>query len=417
MPDRFQIESQLEGTFSDTPVAHNEAHVRMEKGASGVFQIVAPGPQWSYAASWARQGELPPAPIIVELDVEVSGACIGVGFIGFDNSYVGEEAGAEPSRDLQTLRVIAEVGSEVSSMVLRNTDIASNAAQIVVRGIRVYHVALSPRQLYVIYAPGKLATQTIEASIRASDKRALVERHHFLSDEAFEEVENVLRASRDNDLEATSLSHQLEVAREAKNLLRLHDRNSTWIINGFRDPLERALSSFFQLLAYFCPNATLDPEHIDADVQYISDVFYAEFDKTVQRRRHGVKARNLREFRADGVMTNLDDWYQRELRSVFGLDVFSLDLQGPFHQIDCESRHMLIYRFEELREQLGRILEVLPSIEEPRVASKNETAHKPSAALYAAVKRSFVPTSEMLEYYYSGSKFFRHAYGGKVAQP
>ena len=119
--------------------ALNEATIEFQQ-ESGIWRLTAPGPRWSFAASWtiASEGQWQGAAII-EIDLRVSGGTIGVVCQSRDYSTQrSKEALIDPSPALQKAAVLIEDLSEPCYLVIRNNDSAGGAAQIEIVAINAF---------------------------------------------------------------------------------------------------------------------------------------------------------------------------------------------------------------------------------------------------------------------------------------
>jgi FkbM family methyltransferase len=109
--------------FESEPVVHNEA--RAESARTGGWLISAPGPTWSYAASWQRceNSDWPEGPIIIAIEISVSGGAIGVGCVNKDfSAYIGNETILLPTGSPETVTMRLEESTAINHLMLRNAD-------------------------------------------------------------------------------------------------------------------------------------------------------------------------------------------------------------------------------------------------------------------------------------------------------
>ena len=88
---------------------------------------------------------------------------------------------------------------------------------------------------------GKVASQTLEATIRKATARPVkVERHHYLSDTELTNFEYICRLP---GIEADSIDgvmHQLTLARAVRTDLDAFEPGNVWVLSGVRDPLQHS---------------------------------------------------------------------------------------------------------------------------------------------------------------------------------
>lgn len=121
--DRLAKEAPANWIFEKEPTAHGRA--RVDGLASGGWRIVVPGPPWSYAASWplSAKREGMTGGLVIEADLSVSGATVGLGCVNQDmTAYEGEERPVEPGEGIQKIEITIEEARKAGHLVLRNAD-------------------------------------------------------------------------------------------------------------------------------------------------------------------------------------------------------------------------------------------------------------------------------------------------------
>jgi FkbM family methyltransferase len=137
--------SPIAGLFRTECVKHNDATIDVQQ-ENGPWRLTAPGPQWSYAASWAVSAEKElESPFLIEIELRVGGGTIGIGCITPDYSkFKGKEVFVEPAPTLQMATVVVDDISEIGHLIIRNADIAGSAAQIEVVAINTFIAEPAP---------------------------------------------------------------------------------------------------------------------------------------------------------------------------------------------------------------------------------------------------------------------------------
>ena len=128
----------LTGIFEPICTKHNDATIEVEQ--NGSWRLTAPGPRWSYAASWAvsTDKELE-STFLIEIELRVSGGSIGIGGVARDwSTFKGKEVFVEPAQMLQTATVVVDDSSDLGHLIIRNTDIAGKTAHIEVGAIEAF---------------------------------------------------------------------------------------------------------------------------------------------------------------------------------------------------------------------------------------------------------------------------------------
>lgn len=278
---------------------------------------------------------------------------------------------------------------------------------------------MSPTRLYLIYAFGKVATQTLERSIRISDPTALVERYHYLLPERLASFEEYCRRFGDQ-LPLTALLNQTRNAKRAFGLLEAHDPQNVWILTGFRDPLDFDVAAFFQNLSQFvpsyispAPDEEYDLERLDREVDRVLAAYEARFEKLLALAAGEPPNDPLYERDA---ANNFDEWFEKEFRPVVGLDVYGLDVGSrPFVHFESARGHGLLYRLEALAQSLPALLDELPLPKPHRLENVNVATTKDYAVLYKRFRERFIPSAEMRRHFYSG-RYYRHFYSDRGPQ-
>ena len=272
--------------------------------------------------------------------------------------------------------------------------------------------------LYVIHQAGKVASQTLEVTIAITDRSAHVSRHHYLEPSNLAEVER-LCAEAPPGPQVDSLRMQAGRGVAALLTLAQTDPRDVFVLSGFRDPLDFAISAFFQNLEYFCadysspgPGEAYDSARFDGEVVRVMELFKNEFSAFLERTRAGLAPRNIHELEVRRKFQNLGEWFDREFKPIFGVDLFALDIGShPFIRFNSNRGQFLIYRMESFRENLPAIVSQLPLPEPIKIANQNLSEDKAYATLYKRFRECFTATPEMMEYYYGG-RFFHHFYSG-----
>jgi FkbM family methyltransferase len=131
LPPAFVGDASLPGFFAPRHVLHNAATQASEA-------ILAPGPRWSYAASWSVQIMPQPGPIVVEAEIEVAAGAVGVGCLSIDMSqFVGKEITLAAAPGPQTARLFVAEAADVRHFILRNCEATGATSRATVRALRV----------------------------------------------------------------------------------------------------------------------------------------------------------------------------------------------------------------------------------------------------------------------------------------
>jgi len=272
--------------------------------------------------------------------------------------------------------------------------------------------------LYLIHQAGKMASQTLEATIRLSDPSAKIERHHFLLPENLADIDAICDASGSAE-HIEQQRYQTRVARAALAALKGEDPDRVWVVTGVRDPLDHVISKFFQNISEYYPSYTspaagevYDPARFDVQVDATIDVFKRQVGSYFEiRRAAGGKSLPLATFWPVRYAWHLSEWFEREFKPLHDVDVCDIQIgTEPFVHVRAERRHFVLYRMETFRDALPSLLKQLPLPGAIHLSNQNVSAEKDYAVLYRRFRERFEPTDEMVEYYYGG-RFFDHFYG------
>jgi hypothetical protein len=271
---------------------------------------------------------------------------------------------------------------------------------------------------YLIHQAGKVASQSLETTIQLTDPSARVERYHYLERANLQEVDMLCDRSPPT-AQMQELRGQTRLAKTAASALAQEDPRNVWVLTGIRDPLDFAISAFFQNLAYYypsynspAPDESYDADRFDVEVDRVIDVFRREFAGFAERARAGTAPRDIRELETRRKLQDLGEWFDREFKRFHGVDFFAIDVGAkPFVRFESERGTFILYRMEMFREAFTDILKELPLLTVPRVTDRNLASDKDYAVLYQRFRQRIVPTPAMVDYYY-GSRFYRHFYAG-----
>lgn len=274
---------------------------------------------------------------------------------------------------------------------------------------------------YLIHQAGKVASQTLAWTITLADRSAVVERHHYLEPSNLDEVDRLCDLAKPSS-QVQSLRKQTAEARAAMRALAIQDRHNVWVLTGFRDPLDLAISAFFQNLSYYShdyvspePGESYDQQRFDAQVDRVIESFRGHFGEHLGRVRRGIDVADVRELDLRRKLQDIGVWFEKEFKMVHGIDVYDLDIGSrAFVHFEERGMNFVLYRMETFGACAGDVVAELPIPRESRIVSDNMSSAKDYAVLYRRFREKFVPTEDMVEYYY-GSRFYRHFYGD--AQP
>lgn len=168
-----------------------------------------------------------------------------------------------------------------------------------------------------------------------------------------------------------------------KNLIeRIQKKKSNIVISGVRKPIQRDFADFFQALTF-----PFEPLCIAADELRFNDALLRYMDACY----------SFNEF----------DWYNEEIKEVFGIDVYdySFDKESGFQVIEKGNTRLFLYRLENLS-SLESELKLFVGDEQFSLINANCSYQKGYYFLYKQLRESNIIESER----YEGNEMFCHFY-------
>ena len=242
------------------------------------------------------------------------------------------------------------------------------------------------RPSILVYSMGKVGSSTLVHSLHQSSVNLPVYHVHFLSPK---NIRRVLDLYRGNDLPAPAHLRQSHHLRR-----RIDSGEKNWlVITLFREPIGRKISDLFQNAPDLWPEVVDAEGHIDPD-----------------RARERVQE-DLSAFdeEADYVCT----WFDKELRPVFGVDIFDrpFDHDRGFIIREGPRAQVLVLRLEDLTPAFQPALkQFLPGRPEVDMVRANVRSNQEvDAGPYQAVKNELTVPRETAARIYS-SRYVQHLY-------
>jgi hypothetical protein len=218
----------------------------------------------------------------------------------------------------------------------------------------------------LVYQMGKVGSSSLANSLSACWPGLTVHTHSILKDEG--------------DREDVRLVCEEVIRRNAP----------LFIISPVREPIGRNISAFFQRFERY---VGLKFSESKFSVEELIDIF-------LQRYEHGVPLR----------------WFDKNLRPIFGIDVFEHAFPADGVQIlEHENTKLLLMRCEvpdKVKVSTVRRFLGLPGF---RLISRNIGAEKDYGATYKAFTQAFSPPESYLRDMYE-SRFFDHFYGSSKSE-
>jgi Putative capsular polysaccharide synthesis protein len=268
---------------------------------------------------------------------------------------------------------------------------------------------LSETRYYLIHVFGKVASQTLEATIRKSiTSSARVERHHYLSDAALANLEDICRLPGIEADGIDGVTRQLTLARAFRADLDSCEPGAVRVLSGVRDPLDLSVAAFFQNLPTYCPWLDYNIEQAEYAADQLIEFFESEFDRMLSAK----PPRNFQEALLNLKLGGPEKWFDEEFRELYDVDVCEMRMRRsePFICFRNEKFQFLIYRTELLSSESDALLRTIGMPPHSDVKDQNVAREKEYSNIYRLFKQRFRPPSQMVDYYFGG-RFSRNFYG------
>jgi hypothetical protein len=269
-----------------------------------------------------------------------------------------------------------------------------------------------PKVKYVlIHQMGKVASQTIEQTIRAADPELRVERLHFLRQTGITAEQMLANVAHEPEEYKQSVLFQLNAREKCfRELMELkQQRVPLCVVTGCRDPLNHAIASVFQNMEIYVPQVTLDPAKVESECTLVDHTIHDMF----LRYQTNSLGRSYREQSFSTIFHYSMNWFDKEFMTVHGVDLYEhKPNKHGLLVLDQKSTRYILYKLETLEQQLSNVLKLIPGL--PRripAVHRNRAQEKPYAALYSLFRKRFTPTPAMIDHFYH-SRYFQHFYAG-----
>lgn len=237
----------------------------------------------------------------------------------------------------------------------------------------------------LVYQMGKVASSTVCASLREAGIDNTVLHLHFLSDDLPAHIE----AHKNSGIER--IPYHLILGLAVKRQLRLRADNTCKIITLVRDPIALFVSNIFQ-----------NPQFVEEDIK--NEIGFISADK--------IRAFLHRKMSDPSAFSYFDDWFERELKSVFEIDVFAqpFDKNSGYQMYSRGNVEVLLIRVEDLSRVGPKAIGDFVGIGSPlRFKPHNARSKTKEGAEYDALLGSFCIEAEICKQIYS-RKLVRHFY-------
>lgn len=258
-------------------------------------------------------------------------------------------------------------------------------------------------ELILIFQMGKVASMTVERTLRNRFPHREVVRTHRLSELGLRSLQTRL-----ND-KTLPLEHRMSVRNlisEAIAIRRmLSDKRAQnkriRLITLTREPISYFVSCYFQVLPIFLPHLIKGNPIDPACVPEVLNHFQNYLDKNEEELRLSSDIRDRIMYRQ---MTNPRTWFDLELKTVLGIDIYAqqFDQTRGYEIRSYEFVDMLVVRFEDIQRCLIQALEEFLRTERLTVINENMAKDKPYRLVYEEfLKQVRIPDSFLDRHYES----------------
>jgi len=256
------------------------------------------------------------------------------------------------------------------------------------RDARLLDPDCSDKPPVLVYQMAKVGSSTVARSLQQADPEQAVLQVHFLSPE-------MLCGAGARHVRSKGyfgLPYDWHLGRALGERIEKLDRAlQVQVVTLVRDPIAREVSGLFQ-----------NPEFASTELRDRHGRY--DVERTVEFLENALCAADACDY--------VHNWFDRELRKTFGIDVFA----APFQKergwtLLCNERaRVLVLRMEDLDRTLGpALVEFLGLDEEPKTASQNVRSERPEGSDYREVVAALRLPHRVCERIYS-HRFSRHFY-------
>jgi len=224
----------------------------------------------------------------------------------------------------------------------------------------------------VVYQMGKVGSISVYESLKASGVGVPIYHVHYLT--------------RDG-IEGITPGH--EAAHLLRNQIDRGFSGKKWrIVSSVREPIARNISAFFQNIDKWYPNFNDHCEIGSVGVEELIKLF-------------------LEKYPHDTPLT----WFDSEMKSVFGIDVFAYDFPKSegYKIYRVEHADLLLMRLEDMNERIGEAFKEFLDIDRFALLDANVSSEKEYRSVYQEFVDSVILPDTYVERMYN-SKYARHFY-------
>ena len=248
---------------------------------------------------------------------------------------------------------------------------------------------LEQRKVILVHQMGKVASTSLVNSLEKLDSDMAICHTHYVKKESLDDFIQKYKAKK------LPLDNYLIESQEISQFLDRTSQDYPWkIITIVREPIARNMSMFF--------------ENLDKGKQ--TNLYMPDF---VEKYQSGV-------LEVDNLINNFLsqypheiplNWLDKEIKDVFGVDVYSFDFSHDkgYQIIEFKNVEILILRLESLQNCLQDAFSEFLGIDNFRLSNKNQAKQKTYFEVYSDFLNSIVLPQSYIDKMYS-SKYMKHFY-------
>ncbi|WP_019503556.1 putative capsular polysaccharide synthesis family protein [Pleurocapsa sp. PCC 7319] len=246
------------------------------------------------------------------------------------------------------------------------------------------------REEIIVYQMGKVGSRTIVWSLKSLDLDLSIYHVHALSYEGIKRVEKVYRENfartriiHNHFLQSLYLRQRLDKSKKKKKLK---------VVTLVREPIARNISKFFQnlhLLMNYDLQDKINTMKTEDIVRELKQLFFEKFNSHY----------------------DFMYWFDRELKSVFELDVFakSFSCSEGYKTYENEQIQLLLLRVEDLNNCAQKAFKEFLDLDDFNLVTANTGNNKEYKTIYQEFLKSInLPLSYMDKIY--NSRYTKHFY-------
>lgn len=242
-----------------------------------------------------------------------------------------------------------------------------------------------------VYQMGKVASTTVCTSLNQARVKNSVFHLHFLSDDLPRHIATHKNAG------FRVVPYHLILGTAVRKALLKHRDTTCKIISLTRDPIAFVISNIFQ-----------NPKLVKADIENDFGEVSAEKVGDYLNRRLSVP----------DEFSYQDNWFDREIKKVFGIDVFEQPFASDvgYQTYVGDSAELLLIRLEDLSSKGGRAIAEFLGLSQPlELMQRNVRSSAKGSSEYEALLKNFHLDRRLCREIYS-RKLVRHFYNDEMIE-